>query len=174
MLLCSAVSNPSDRSKRFTLFLPWQTCSYRHQLGFSGKYSSHAAITRNDYSLTFPLLSIARYLFKQLSRLGYCGENENAKILKRWQTGDSNPGSLDCESGILPLSYRAPLVGVGVITCMLSGVGWAQRGAQLSMISARVSISRSHHMNRLRHDPPCTTDATCWLVPLNSMGLWPL
>ena len=22
--------------------------------------------------------------------------------------GDSNPGSLDCESGILPLSYRAP------------------------------------------------------------------
>ena len=23
--------------------------------------------------------------------------------------GDSNPGSLDCESGVLPLSYRAPL-----------------------------------------------------------------
>ena len=22
--------------------------------------------------------------------------------------GDSNPGSLDCESGIVPLSYRAP------------------------------------------------------------------
>ena len=22
--------------------------------------------------------------------------------------GDSNPGSLDCESGVLPLSYRAP------------------------------------------------------------------
>ena len=25
--------------------------------------------------------------------------------------GDSNPGSLDCESGILPLSYRAPYSG---------------------------------------------------------------
>ena len=24
--------------------------------------------------------------------------------------GDSNPGSLDCESGILPLSHRAPQV----------------------------------------------------------------
>ena len=27
---------------------PWQTCSFRHQLGFSGKHSSHAAIMRND------------------------------------------------------------------------------------------------------------------------------
>ena len=26
-------------------FTPWQTCSFRHQLGFSGKHSSHAAIT---------------------------------------------------------------------------------------------------------------------------------
>ena len=35
MFLYSAVSSPLDRSKRFTLFLPWQTCSFRHQLGFS-------------------------------------------------------------------------------------------------------------------------------------------
>ena len=61
MFLYSAVSSPLDRSKRFTLFLPWQTCSFRHQLGFSGNHSSHAAITRNDYSLTFPPLSTARY-----------------------------------------------------------------------------------------------------------------
>ena len=27
---------------------PWQTCSFRHQLGFSGKHSSDAAITRKD------------------------------------------------------------------------------------------------------------------------------
>ena len=26
--------------------------------------------------------------------------------------GDSNPGSLDCESGVLPLSYHVPHVGV--------------------------------------------------------------
>ncbi len=31
-----------------TLFVPWQTCSFRHQLAFSGKHSSHAAITSED------------------------------------------------------------------------------------------------------------------------------
>ena len=29
--------------------------------------------------------------------------------LRNGSKGDSNPGSLDCESDILPLSYRAPL-----------------------------------------------------------------
>ena len=28
--------------------------------------------------------------------------------LRNGSKGDSNPGSHDCESGILPLSYRAP------------------------------------------------------------------
>ena len=45
MFLYSAVSSPLDRSKHST---PWKTYSFRHQLGFSGKHSSHAAITRND------------------------------------------------------------------------------------------------------------------------------
>ena len=40
-------------------FTFWQTCSCRHQLNFSGKHSSHAAITREDYSITFPPPSIA-------------------------------------------------------------------------------------------------------------------
>ena len=62
-VLYSAVSSPLDHSKRFTLFLPWQTCSFRHQLGFSWKHSSYAAITRDDYSLTCPPLSIAKYSF---------------------------------------------------------------------------------------------------------------
>ena len=30
--------------------------------------------------------------------------------LRNGTKGDSNPGSLDCESGILPLSYRAPYI----------------------------------------------------------------
>ena len=38
---------------------PRQTCSFRHQLDFCVKHSSDAAITREDYSLTFPPLSIA-------------------------------------------------------------------------------------------------------------------
>ena len=42
MFLYSAVSSPLDRSKHFT---PWQTCSFRHQVEFSGKRSVtlHAA-----------------------------------------------------------------------------------------------------------------------------------
>ena len=46
MFLYSAVPSPLDRSKRFTLILPWQTCSFRHQLGFSRKHSSQAAIAQ--------------------------------------------------------------------------------------------------------------------------------
>ena len=56
---------------------------------------------RNDYSLTFPPLSIARYSFIQLSRLRRREVKENAQTSKRQQRG-SNPGSLDFESGILP------------------------------------------------------------------------
>ena len=44
----------------------------------------------------------------QLSELGRRGENENAQTSKDSKGEDSNPGSLDCESGILLLSYRAP------------------------------------------------------------------
>ena len=103
----SAVYSSSDRSKRFTLhplaglFIPaptrllWEAFSY-------------AAITREDYSLIFPPLSVARYSFIQLIELGHRGENENYQSLKWYQTGDSNPGSLVCESGILLLSYHAP------------------------------------------------------------------
>ena len=43
----------------FTPPPPRQTCSFRHQLDFCVKHSSDAAITREDYSLTFPPLSIA-------------------------------------------------------------------------------------------------------------------
>ena len=55
-------------------FTPWQTCPFRHQLDFSEKHSSQAANRREDYSLTFPPLSIARYSLIQLSELGRRGE----------------------------------------------------------------------------------------------------
>ena len=61
MFLYSAVSSPLDRSKRFTLFLPWQTCSFRHQLGLSWEHK-----LRNDYSLTWPPLPIDRYMYSFL------------------------------------------------------------------------------------------------------------
>ena len=48
MFLYSAVSSRLDRSKRFSLFLPRQTCSFRHHLGFSWKRSGDGAITHED------------------------------------------------------------------------------------------------------------------------------
>ena len=59
-------------------------------------------------SLTFPPLSIARYSFIQLRELGCQWIERNCPIFETVAKGDSNPGSLDCESVILPLSYRAP------------------------------------------------------------------
>ena len=53
IFVCSKVSSPLDRSKRFTLYTPWQTCSFRHQFVFSGKHSSHAAIRREEHTFTF-------------------------------------------------------------------------------------------------------------------------
>ena len=112
MFLYSAVSSSLDCSKRFTLhpLALWQTSSFRYQLDFSEKYSSHAVIRREDYSLTFSSLCLARYSFIQLSELGHHRENKNAQTSKRYQKGYSNPGTLVCELGILPLNYRAPTV----------------------------------------------------------------
>ena len=65
-------------------------------------------------SLRIPPLSIARYSFIQLSQLGRQWRERTCPIFETVTKGDLNPGSLDCESGILPLSYRAPhLVGKG-------------------------------------------------------------
>ena len=44
---------------------------------------SHAATMREDYSVTCPPLSIARYSFILLSELGHCEKNENAQTSKR-------------------------------------------------------------------------------------------
>ena len=86
-------------------FTPWQTCSFRHQLGFSGKQ----LCVKTIYSLIFPPPSIAGYSFIQLGKLGRQWRERKCPIFKTVANGYSNPDSLDCESGILPLSYRAPL-----------------------------------------------------------------
>ena len=61
-------------------------------------------------SLTFPPLSIVRYSFIKLSLLGHQWRERKCPIFETVAKGDSNPGSLDCKSGVLPLSYRAPHV----------------------------------------------------------------
>ena len=89
-------------------FTPWQTCSFRHQLDFSGKHSSDPAIRHEDYSLTFPPLSITKYSFIQLSeQKERTWKERKCTNFETVAKGDSDPGSLDSESGILRLSYRA-------------------------------------------------------------------
>ena len=58
MFLYGAVSSPLDRSKRFMPHRQ-QTCSFRHQLDFSGKNSATLQLLCEDYLLTFSPLSIA-------------------------------------------------------------------------------------------------------------------
>ena len=85
------------------------------QLAFSEKHSSHGTMQQllaTTKSLTFWPLSIAKYSFIQLSQLGRQW-GEKCPIFETVGKGDSNPGSLDCESGILPLSYRAPQLSLG-------------------------------------------------------------
>ena len=80
MFLYSAISSPSDRSKRFTLH---PLADLFIQFAFSGKNSDTHKLLPEDYLLTFAQMSTARYSFIQLSEMGHCGENENAQASKR-------------------------------------------------------------------------------------------
>ena len=55
-------------------------------------------------SLTFPPLSIARYSFILLNQQECQWRERKCLIFETVAKGDSNPGSLDCESGILARS----------------------------------------------------------------------
>ena len=92
----------------YTFCPPLQTCSFRHQLGFSGKHSSHAAISATTKSRTCPPLYIARYSFIQRNQRGRQWRERKFQIFDTVAKQDSNLGSLYCEFSILPLSYRAP------------------------------------------------------------------
>ena len=105
----SAVSSPSDRSKRFTLVaLPNRPVHSDTNSAFPGSILAIQQLRATTKSLTFPPLSKARYSFIQLSELGRQWRERKCPIFEMVAKGDSNPGSLECESSILPLSYRAP------------------------------------------------------------------
>ena len=107
--LYSAVSSQLDRSKRFTLFaFPGRPVHSDTNSAFPGSILAMQQLRATTKSLTFPPLSIARYSFIQLSRQGRQWREGKCPIFQTVAKEDSNPGSLDCESGILPLSYRAP------------------------------------------------------------------
>ena len=106
MFLCSAVSSPLDRSKPFLKYnVPsWHTCSFRHQLYFSGKNSAMLHLLCEDNSFTLPAPSKALFSFIRMSELWVRRESDNTQALKR----GVEPLLLSIESGIIPLRYQAP------------------------------------------------------------------
>ena len=99
------------RSKRFTLFAsPDRPVHSDTNSASPGSILVRQQLRSKTKSLTYPPLSIARYSFIQLSQLGPQWIERKCPIFETVSKGDSNPGSLDCESGILPLSYRAPFL----------------------------------------------------------------
>ena len=98
-----------DRSKHFTLFAsPGRPVHSDTNSASPGSILARQQLPANAKSLTFPPLSIARYSFIQLSEQGRQWRERKCPIFETVTKRDSNPCSLDCESGILPLSYRAP------------------------------------------------------------------
>ena len=98
-----------DRSKRFTLFAsPGRPVHSDTNSASPGSILARQQLRAKAKSLTFPPLSIARYSFIQLSEQGRQWRERKCPLFETVTKRDSNPGSLDCESGILPLSYRAP------------------------------------------------------------------
>ena len=109
VFLYSSVSSPLDRSKRFTLFVsPDRPVHSDTNSASPGSILARQQLRAKTKSITCPPLSIATYSFIQLSQLGPQWRERKWPIFETVAKGDSNPGSLDCESGILPLSYRAP------------------------------------------------------------------
>ena len=107
---CSAVSSPLDRSKRFTLFVfPDRPVLSDTNSASPGSILATQQQSAKTKSLTFPPLSKARYSFIQLSQQGHQWRERKCPIFETVAKGYSNPGSLDCEPSILPLSYHAPL-----------------------------------------------------------------
>ena len=105
----SAVSSPLDRSKRFTLFAsPGRPVHSDTNSAPPGSILVGQQLRAKTKSLTCPPLYIASYSFILLSQLGPQWKERKCPIFETVAKGDSNPGSLDCVSGILPLSYRAP------------------------------------------------------------------
>ena len=103
---------PLDRSKRFTLFAsPGRPVHSDTNSASPGSILVMQQLRATTKSLTCPPLFIARYSFIQLSQQGRQSRQWRERKYPIFDTvakQDSNPGSLDCESGILPLSYRAP------------------------------------------------------------------
>ena len=95
-----------------------------------GELASFGLRVSSDYDARSSAHGVRRYCHCLLVFWGAVKRTKMPK-LRNGSKGDSNPGSLACESGILPLSYRAPrkkrfrLVEIHNVT--RSEINWHQR-----------------------------------------------
>ena len=89
-----------------TIASPGRPVNYDTNSASPGSILARQLLRVKAKSLTFQQLSIARYSCIQLSEQGRQWRERKCQIFETVTKRDSNPGSLDCESGILPLSYR--------------------------------------------------------------------
>ena len=88
-----------DRSDRFTLFpSPGRPVHADTNSASPGGILAMQLLRANTKSLIFPPLSIVRYSFKQRSQPGCQWRERKCPIFVTVAKGDSNPGSLYCES----------------------------------------------------------------------------
>ena len=95
----------------YTFCLPGRPVHSDTNSASPGSILARQQLRAKAKSLTFLPLSIARYSFIQLSEQGRQWRERKCPIFETVTKRDSNLGSqsgVDCESGILPLSYRAP------------------------------------------------------------------
>ena len=78
--------------------------SFRHQLGFSEQRCCN-----NDWITHISTAVYSQVLIYTAESTGASMERTKMPNIRNCSKGDSNPGSLDCGSGILPLSYHAPV-----------------------------------------------------------------
>ena len=60
----SAVSHPQDCSKRFYTLLPWQTCSIKHCLNFTGKHPAKLQLMHEGCSYNITSQCTPKYTMK--------------------------------------------------------------------------------------------------------------
>ena len=103
MLLYSIVHGVWWTTQRAYHVTLWQTCSFQPNSPSLGSIQS-LQLLHEDYALTFPPPSIARNSIYNWVNWGIV-ERTKMPELRNGSKGDSNPGYLDSDSGILPLSY---------------------------------------------------------------------
>ena len=136
--LYSAVSNPQDCSKRFTLYFPGRRVQSYIISTSLGSIQPYATINGR---INTHHLFIARYSFIQLSELKQCRVN---KLAQGFNTAaqDSNPGPISRESGGLPLSHCA----LHTTRVCVNTVEWSPSRTVLSVSSKSIWKHGSLHL----------------------------